>query len=336
MYVKRISLFFLAILSGVAVLSGAARLDVASAEELPGPRPHAAAESTQSNLTPLYAPYSAKVVFHVSEGVLLGAPAANRREERLIHLEPLLDSGSKGAGYEISFWNMRDRGGRAVAEVSWPILVGVDGSDTQYKVSARIGIGGKFDVPDQICKVTNPAGGETGPFHCSMVRRGLDWDWDLHLSDDRVERVAEASGAFTTEGSVSLGDGKFGTDSQLRINGAGAVGKQSTTQFDAVLSPFDHTDRPDTAQMRFGYALLDDGKPVYSKVDGRQLYILGDVSNKREPKQFTGSSSCDFVTDGGRIDENSGYSCDRRGGYAGSGTHDRQAHYFTDFVVTKK
>lgn len=334
--VKRISLFCLAILSGVAVFLSAAPFDFASAEELPDSPDRAGADSTQSSPAPQYLPYSASVVFHVGEGVLLGAPAAHAREERLIHLVPLLDSGNRGAGYTISFWNMRDRGGRAVAEVSWPILVGADGSSTGYTVSARIGIAGRLDIPEQTCTVTNSVGKETGPFHCSMVRRGGDWDWDLRLSDDRVKRVAEASGAFTTEGFVSLGNGKFGTDSKLRINGADAVQKQSSTQFDAVLTSSDSTDRPNTAQMRFEYALLDDGKPVYSRVDGQQLYIRGDVSNKREDNRFTGSSSCDFVTDGGRIDENSGYSCQMRGSYARTGADDRQAHYFTQFLVKKK
>jgi hypothetical protein len=179
-----------------------------------------------------------------------------------------------------------------------------------------------------------------------MEQRGADFDWDLHLSDDRVKRLAEASGSVRTDGSVSLNASYFRptraytTQSELRVDGADDVGPNSSTQFGAVLTPDDvkppkKPDEPETARMKFTYAIRDAGAPGGGPRVGPQYFVRGDVSNYRGPK-FTGASSCEITDEANNPVHNSGYTCEMNSYYGGAINTPGRAQYITDFTVSKK
>jgi hypothetical protein len=163
-----------------------------------------------------------------------------------------------------------------------------------------------------------------------MAQRGLDLDWDLYLTDDGVDRVAEASGSIKTDGLISLERGRFLTESKLRLNGANEVWADSSTQFDAVLTSTDATSEPDTARAHFEYALLVNGQPLYDKATGQRVVVRGDVSNQRG-WVYKGDSSCAIVTESGVPYESNHYTCSMKGSYAKTGTS--RVHYITEFTV---
>jgi hypothetical protein len=87
--------------------------------------------------------------------------------------------------------------------------------------------------------------------------------------------------------------------------------------------------------MTFQYALFDDGKPVLSKDNGQQLYVYGDVANRRFPDRFWGDSTCIFITLDDHIERDPGYTCTRSGAYAATGIRDGRVHYITEFTIAK-
>lgn len=319
----------LGVVVSIAALACAGPVAWASAEEVPGIN------------------HDASVVFHVGHGISLGSPisAAPGRTERF---GLLTDAGDKGAGFSIAWNEDAYADGNAGAKVEWPIIQ--NGSKTDYTLTSRIGFGKKSRDTDfplgQTCTVSGPNGQGAGNFHCSMTQRGRGNVWDLYVTDDRVDRRAEVSGSITTDSHVSLTAGEFVTQSrqarqdQLRVDGAADIPSSSSTQFDSVLRPQDTTLIPDRALMAFMHAILEDGKPVYSKDDGQRLFVRGNVKNKRSQgltgDWFTPESSCDIVTEKNHVDKNSGYSCDMKGDFVHTGNRDGDVHYRTDFTVSKK
>jgi hypothetical protein len=289
----------------------------------------------------------ASVVFHVGHGISLGSPIS-RANERTEKFRFLTDAGDKGAGFAIDWNEDTYSGGNTGAKVEWPIVQ--NGSNTEYTLTARIGFGNRRGANDfplgQVCTVSGPNGQSAGHFHCSMTERGRDNAWDLSVTDDRVDRRAEVSGSITTDSRVSLTAGEFVTQSrqarqdQLRVDGAAEVPSNSSTQFDSVLRPQDTTLIPDRALMAFMHAILEDGKPAYSKDDGTRLYVRGNVKNKRSQglmgDWFSPESSCDIISEKNHIDKNSGYSCDMKGDFVRNGNRDGDVHYHTDFTVKKR
>lgn len=340
--------WFAAVLASVGAFACAGSPGAASAEEM---SETGADEPSVQWCTQWYCPdETAYLRFHVGESLSLGKPTLiNNQHTVSFDYDSYVDD--EGTGRSSGFRTTYQQHYRSEinVEVSWPILRGPDGAKTGYSVRSRI-VGKekeRFSGPSQLkgdCSVTGPSGEDR--FHCYMNRRAWDcnqldcWgytDWDLHLTDGRVDRLAEASGAVKTEGSVSLGDGEFTTDSQARIDGAKAVPAGKSTQFDAVRKLTDGVTDParsDRAQMRFTYALFDSGQPVRSQ-NGQQLYVRGSVSNYRWPLWFSGKSSCDITADG-YVVENSGYTCSGDGAHPNTGIRDGRIHYITDFTVKKK
>lgn len=339
-----------AVLASVAALVCVGSVGAASADEMSDA---GADKPSVQWCTPWHCPdETAYVRFHVGESLTLGKPKLiNNKNAPSVDYHSYLDDGGaeKSSGFQTTYRQVHRP--EIDVEVSWPILRGPDGATTGYTVNSRIHghhvSGERMPAPSQLegdCSVTGPSGEDR--FHCSMNRRAwrcdtMDcWgytDWDLHLTDDRVDRLAEASGAVKTQGSVSLGNGEFATDSQARIDGAKAVPAGKSTQFDAVRKLTDGVTDParsERAQMTFTYALLDGDLPARAE-NGQRLYVSGSVSNFRGPLWFSGNSSCDIITADGDVVENSGYSCNRESAHPNTGIKDGRIHYITDFTVKK-
>jgi hypothetical protein len=281
----------------------------------------------------------AGVHLHVGHGLQFGA-ATNIVNERTDTFSELENEGRKGAGYKYTFYQIpfRSRVNPPDTGASWQILDG-GGSPTGFTLVGRVGWKGDS------CTIEGSGGPNEGHFHCSVTKRGADLDWDIYVKDDRVDRRAEASGSITTDGSVSLDASPFlpakayTTESKLRVNGADVVPANSSTQFDAVLTradvepgPGKNPTEPDTARMKFRYAIRDANQPGRSIP---QFYVRGDVSNHRGGK-FTGGSSCEIVDYLDTPVQNSGYTCTANGYHASTGIRDGRVHYITDFTISKK
>jgi hypothetical protein len=327
----------MAILVSVSVLASAGPAGPASAEE-------GADSGADSEVSTMLLPGELEdvgVYFHVGSGLTLGKPTelANRYT---IPFERFIDVGNKGAGYKFRMTRTYSYFLRSEMVVSWPILEGRTGwSDTGYRVISTI----KGMTPNsgwvEECRIDDPRGLGGTYFHCNQVRRGLSFNWDLNITDDRLDREAEASGAIRTRGSVSLFGGQTYSESKLQVIGAEAVGENESTQFDAVLRSSDHEGgremkHPDTARVDFQYAVNDGGQPVYSKKNGRQLFVRGYVSNKRTDPMFVGGAWCEFITGQDDVEEDSGYTCDPWwGDYANTGIKNGHVHYIANFEVRK-
>jgi hypothetical protein len=349
---KRLMLRCAAVLASVAALVCAGSVGAVSAEEMSDTG--ADGPSVQW-CTKWHCPdETAYVWFHVGESLTLGKPKLinNWRALSVDYHSYLDDEGTeKSSGFQTTYRQVHRP--ESDVEVSWPILRGPDGAKTGYTVSSRIHghhtWGQRPAAPHELkgdCSVTGPSG--ENRFHCYMNRRPYDcnaldcWgytDWDLYLTDNSVNRLAEASGAVKTEGSVSLANGEFATDSQARIDGAKAIPAGKSTQFDAVRKLTDGVTDParkDKARMTFQYALLEDGKPVLSKDNGQPLYVFGGVSNRRTSERFFGDSSCHFITLDDHIETNPDYTCTMEGAHPNTGITDGRIHYITDFTIKKK
>jgi hypothetical protein len=337
---KRFSVCCAAFVASVAALAGLVPTGVAFADE--GRVSDAASEPVSSNGIGVDLS-EGTVIYHVGAGVHLGEastsiPRNPNGANGVYHLEPLYDVGEKGAGFNIKW-----RNNVALAEVSWPIQ-DTSGKATGYSVTTRFRVSPvRFLIPH--CTIMGPDGPDQGPFQCTIIRRGLDYDWDMYVTDSRVNRWAETSGSIKTERSISLEDGKFWTESAKFLRGASQVagpwnggGKQPSrsTQFDAVLTEGNQTQAPDSARMGFTYALLDDGQPVYDARTGKRLYVIGNASNDREKTEFKGNSSCVIGTLGGGPAENTGYACYIKDHYAYTGVKDGRINHITDFRVSKR
>lgn len=320
----------MAILASVAVAAGAAPAGFASAEE----QRHSGTRSEGSLLT--QSSHNVGVYFHVGYGLALGKPTeiANRFSLPYAHF---LDVGAKGAGYKFRMTRASAAATRSVMSVSWPILEGRTGwSDSGYRVVSTIKGETGSSGWEETCRIDDPRDLGGTYFHCNQVRRGLDFDWDLHITDDRVDRAAEASGAIRAVGPVSLSSGVTYSESKLQLIGSEAIPEHSSTQFDAVLTPSDKTSEPDTARMKFNYALNDGGQPVYSTKNGRPLHVRGYVANQRTRTRFDGGAWCEFVTSETEVEKDSGYTCELEwGNYANTGTKDGHVHYIVNFAVKK-
>jgi hypothetical protein len=323
---NRFSLSCVAILTSVATLVSVGFGGRASAEELPGSDTHSRSGSIQHAGE---GDRAASVIFHVAQGIRLGEPTTLTNDDTT-SFDPLFDVGGTGAGYKFTFTKGLGRGG-TMTKVSWPILEGQEKSKSDYSVTVQIGDGA------YTCSISDKNGREVraaGPFFCYLGQRWIDNDWDLHITNANAKRLAEASGAIRTEGTVSLGNGVFESESTQRLDGASDVPKESSTQFDAVMTPTDKPSAPE-ARMTFKYAIYDE-KPGYVKSDGGRLYVRGHVSNYRGGV-FEGGSSCDIVTADGHVVENYLYTCTMAKGYhVRSGIADGRIHYITDFTVSKK
>lgn len=315
---KRITASCAAILTCVAAVAWVGPVGWASAEE-----------------TPDNAVWRVGVDFHVADGLSLG-DATVSNQTKTVTVTPSTDAAGNGAGYSAVFPKEFDPEIRTGADVTWPIRQGRDGSDTGYIVTSRVfSVEGKVS-PASTCWVTRPKNENTDNISCSLVQRGLDNDWDLYLTDDRLNRLVEASGAIKTDGSVKLGEGMFFAQTYLRLAGATEVPVNSSTQFDSVLTPQDKDNpsgpRGSEALIMFEYAIYDGEQPGYVNSENRRLYLRGHVSNRRG-NVFRGDSYCEIITADGSAVEN--YTCTMKSSNAraeiGNGVH-----YETEFTVSKK
>jgi hypothetical protein len=308
---KRLSLSCAAVAACVSVLAGVGPVGWASAAEEPEARSLA-----------VKVPKTLGFYFHVADGISLGIPTVINKSG-IPSVEALTDEGGGGAGYRVTYesgWGSTPE----PVQVAWPIHQ-APGGRTGKTLTCRTARATECWVMERDTH-----------FHAYLNQRGLDNDWDVHLTDDRVDRWAEASGAIRAEGPVSLEGGKFTTESALRVDGASAVSAGRSTQFDAVLTPGDQKnqlDEPDTARMKFTYELRDNGKPANSKWNGTRLSVKGDVSNEREQWKFQGGSSCEIVDLFDIADP--GYTCTMKSAYPYTSPADGRVHYITDFTVSK-
>lgn len=324
-FMKRFSLSCVTVLTCVAALAGAGPVGSASAQELMtgGAAPGAVSNGATDKETT----YTASVPFHTSAGIQLAQPTTTV-EHRVGSLTHLSNADGTAAGFTFTFDEsaIDTPDAPAAAAVTWPVLQ--DGEKTGYTVTARIGIGSL--TTDESCKVRDANDQETSHFHCTLAGRGLDYDWDMHITDDRVDRWVEASGSIKAEGSVSLANGTFDTTSKTYRRGAADVPAGLSTEFDAVTKPGEDND---SAYIEVWYDLLDNGRSVIAR-DGSPLRVKATVSNKRF-WWFQEGSSCEIRGNSG-IEVHSSYSCDMVGDYAHTGIGDGHVHYFTDFTVKKK
>jgi hypothetical protein len=332
---KRFSLSCVAVVASVAALASAGPVAFASAEALPDSSSSGEVASFREGDT------AANVAFQARSGISLGSPTADAHYNTA-SFGFLNDAGAQSAGYRITWDHSPIHPVRPYAEVTWPLLKGQD-KVAIGSVTFRLGGDGT------LCRVTDKTGKEAGPLKCSMSPRSLDKGWDFSIIDDGLDRIAEASGSITTDASVSLDTSPFTpangynsqsvpalgytTESKLHVNGADVVPVSSSTQFDAVLTAKNVTTEPDTARMKFRYAIRDAKQPADGK--SPKYYVRGDVSNYRG-NIFVGGSSCEIVDDLDQIVENSGYSCQMDKYYAGSVLTDGRSQYITDFTISKK
>lgn len=338
---NRISSSVRGLVASLALLACAAPVGVASAAELRESPPNSHSLETTNPPARI-----AGVYFHVENGFSLGRPNASPVDVSAARIDQLLDVGDKGAGYKFAMWWKPD--GRYVhrAAVQWPILEGQDGAGTGLVVKTELAFNhsGGYNFYSK-CSVVDSNGQKAAHVGCSIEQRGADFDWDLHLRDDRVNRLAEASGSVRTDGSVSLDASYFRptraytTQSKLRVDGADDVSPNSSTQFGAVLTPDDlkppkKPDEPETARMTFTYAIRDASAPGGPRV-GPQYFVYGNVSNYIG-KKFTGASSCEIRDESSNPVQNSGYTCEMNSYYGGAINTPGRAQYITDFTVSKK
>lgn len=332
---------------GVAAVMWAGPAGVASAEEAP-------ASGVQSVAAAAKADHAASISFRVGAGMTLGEPTT-RVNQRTEALDYLSDLGNRGAGFSVAFndWAPGTED-FTIAEVSWPILQskdraepepGKDKAKPDFTLSARLefhpifGLGLDTTRPPTLpgykCEVRDSKGQISSKIHCWMERHGWDNDWDLHLTDDDLDRRAEASGSFRTEGSVSLEGGTYAAGPELYVEGAGAVHAGESTQFDAVRQRNERPATTKVATIYFKYSLLDAGQPVRSKTDGSRLTLMGSVSNDAGGFWYSGKSECSFINERGLPVEDSGYSCAWNDHHAKTAYNDGRVHYITDFVVSR-
>jgi hypothetical protein len=313
--VKRFSLLSLAILTSVTALVGIGPIGSAGAEEPPQGK------------------WTANVYFRASYGVSLGKPTVvtNSGTWSLNHF---LLVGDKGAGYRMKFDPPYYIRPAPDVQVKWPLLEG-DARVTDFTVSAGMTFADSGPL-DERCTVTDRDGQKSDRYQCSLQQRGIVRNWDLILTDNQVDRLAEASGTITTVGPVSLEGGTFETASPHHVRSAKAVPADSSTQFDATLGSSDVVTERRLASGKFRYALLDGGTPVHDRESGEPLYVSGTVYNYNGAS-FKGGSNCQIVAGPAyRPVANSGYSCDIDGYYGGSVLTAGRAQYITDFTIHKK
>jgi hypothetical protein len=252
--------------------------------------------------------------------------------------EPLFDAGDKSGGFRLSWERPIGGSEHYLHSVRWPILQGSEASPTFYGVVVALDVSQRGVKHDCTAGAYGREQEQAGPFHCSLIQRGQGDRWDMYITDDRVERIAEASGSITTDSSLALEDGNYQSiypPLRLRLDGAPVVPAGSSTQFDAVATPED-TYNPvgeREGNIYFSYALVDDGRPVYGS-DGKRAYVSGLVRNNRvSPGRFY----CDVATRGdlGAGTVVPGYSCDTVSSYATDWGADERVHFVTHFTVRK-
>jgi hypothetical protein len=324
----------LAILTSVAALTVVGPAGLASAENLPGPTADADASTRLSSAA---GPITTNVRFRARHGLSLGKPTVEVND-RTRTLDQYLLADGKGAGYRLTYNDPARPSDQPAVRVAWPLQLG-QAAQTEYTVKAGIGYDEKGRGIYGDCVIHDPKSQPSDRYVCSLKSRDGTWsEFDLIITDRLLVRVAEASGTISTVGTVSLKEGKFGTESKRFVSGAEAVLAGSPTQFDTTLKPADKANVPGLAQGRFIYALFDEGQPVLSKETNEPLYVLGEAHNHNESGVLRGGSSCQIVTgDVAHLPvKDSGYSCDMNGYYAAAAGVDDRAQYFTDFTISEK
>jgi hypothetical protein len=309
-------------LSCVAVLAGVA--------SFAGVGPAGSASAVEAALWPR----TVDVAFHMTTGVSLGKPTT-LTSTKGVTSESHVDVGEKGAGFRLTWGNGFDR---VTHFESWPILEGPAAKRTTYTVIAGIDFS-QFSTGEK-CRVVDLVGEEAGPFHCSMIQRGWDYDWDMYIVDDRVDRDLEVSASVRTEGSVSLEKGTFVQtpriegDASRHVKGATAVPTDSSTQLNSVHLREDSINRGVVreASAFFLYELFDNGKPITGR-HGLPVEFSGIVTNKFASNgEVENESWCLIST--GYIGNDLGYSCTVNAYYAKTGVDDR-VHYVAEFTIRK-
>lgn len=335
--------YSLAALMSVAAICWVAPVGAASAEEQPSPGVRSESASTEAD-------YAASVAFRIGAGMSLGAPTTrvNRRTEAF---SAPTDVGGDGAGFRFAFnkWHTGEFQS-TIVDVAWPIRKGKAKEKTDLTLSTRIEFEPIADIgtgtpraplaPHYECYVKDSKGQVSSKVHCWMERHGLDKDWDLHLTDDDLNRRAEVSGSFRTEGQLSLQGGEYTAGPaphvpELYVSGAPAVRAGESTQFDAVRGRNESPATLKVARMDFKYGLFEGGQPVTS-VYGTKLYLVGHVANDAGGFWSSGDSECYLKDEHDRRIDDPRFSCEMTGKYAKTALSDGRVHYITDFVISRK
>jgi hypothetical protein len=222
------------------------------------------------------------------------------------------------------------------------------GKATGYWVKAWMFHRGMFQAQCDVYFGAPSAGGklaDTSPFRCSP-KLGETTAREARITFSvGLNRDAEASGAISPTGGVSLKNGTYKTyELPYAKHGEESVASGGTTSFDTVLREGDQLRQKDKpafekqARTEFAYRIYENGKPTDYWVAGMSTNYRGWV--------FKGDSRCGIFQSNplageGQFDQRvplraSPYTCTADGDYKHGPHEDGNGHYFAQFTVSAK
>jgi hypothetical protein len=214
------------------------------------------------------------------------------------------------------------------------------GAPTGYWITARIngeyGFENEFAAKCEVYSGDPSAGGtlaDSSPFTCSDSVVSPDERITFYVG---LNRDAEASGAISPTGAVSLNNGTYKTYGlPYTKHGEESVPSGGTTNFDTVLRKGDTTPFTNQARNEFAYQIYDGGVPT-------KYWVAGLSTNYRGPV-FRGDGRCRIYPSNplageGQLDQRvplngTKYTCTATGSYKGGEHETGDEHFFSNFVV---
>jgi hypothetical protein len=180
---------------------------------------------------------------------------------------------------------------------------------------------------------------DSSPFTCSTTAPHATSSTEIRFTFNLgLNRDAEASGAISSRGSVSLEKGKYSTFGlPYAKHGDESVPAGGTTSFDTVLRKGDENPYENQARNEFAYQIYFKGEPTDYWVAGLSTNHRGGV--------FNGDSRCGIydsnpLANHGELDQSvplssSPYTCTADGSYKSGPHEDGRVHYFAQFTVRR-
>lgn len=215
------------------------------------------------------------------------------------------------------------------------------GNPTGYWIKARMYYKSAYRAQCDIYSGAPSAGGklaDSSPFTCSS-RLGDSTPTDIRFSFSvGLNRDAEASGAISPTGAVSLEKGTYNAFKlPYSKRSAESVPSGGTASFDTVLRKGDENPYENQARNEFAYQIYDNGVPTDYWVAGLSTNHRGGV--------FNGDSRCGIydsnpLANHGELDQSvplssSPYTCTGDGSFKSGPHEDGRVHYFAQFTVRK-
>lgn len=180
------------------------------------------------------------------------------------------------------------------------------------------------------------------PFTCwtsTTYNNSSDSRFTFHIG---LNRDAEASGAISPLGGVSLAHGVYGMfELPYAIPGAPSVASGSAAAFDTVLRVGDTTSMTNQARNEFAYQIYNKGVPT-------DWWVAGVSTNYRDRIMFNGDGRCAIyennpLANGKHLDQStpvdgrlSPYTCTANGSYKSGPHEDGHGHFHAEFTVSTK